>query len=57
MTKNEKQQLETICRYLSDGFADLNCGRISFGVASMDKDKILLDVLLAMGGGKSKQDK
>lgn len=57
MTKHEKQQLETICRYLNDGFADLGCGRISFGVTSVEQAKILLDVLLAMANRKSKQAK
>lgn len=57
MTKHEKQQLETVCRYLNDGFADLGCGRISFGVASVEQAKILLDVLLAMANRKSKQAK
>lgn len=57
MTKHEKQQLETVCRYLHDGFADLGCGRISFGVASVEQAKILLDVLLVMANRKSKQVK
>ncbi|MGL9720491.1 hypothetical protein [Symbiopectobacterium sp.] len=57
MTKHEKQQLELVCRYMNDGFADLGCGRISFGVASVEQAKILLDVLLAMANRKLKQDK
>ncbi|CNJ18467.1 Uncharacterised protein [Yersinia aldovae] len=47
MTKNEKQQLETICRYLKDVFQYLNCGRISIGLSNVEKAEVLLDVLLA----------
>ena len=52
MTKNEKQQLETICRYLKDGFKDLSCGRISYGVSSVEKSELLLDVLLSSEDAK-----
>lgn len=48
MTNGEKQQLETICRYLKEGFQYLNCGRISIGVSNIEKAEVLLDVLLAM---------
>lgn len=48
MTKDEKQQLEIICRYLKDGFQDLNCGRIATGVSNVEKAEVLLDALLAM---------
>lgn len=47
MTNGEKQQLETICRYLKDGFQYLNCGRISIGLSNVEKAEVLLDVLLA----------
>lgn len=48
MTKNEKQQLETIHRYLKDWFQYLNCGRISLGVSNVEKAEILLDVLMTL---------
>ncbi|HFV9291463.1 TPA: hypothetical protein ACIAIE_001265 [Serratia fonticola] len=48
MTKSEKQQPETICRYLKDGFKDLNCGRIGIGIGSVEKAEVLLDAFLAM---------
>ncbi|WP_205959290.1 hypothetical protein [Pantoea stewartii] len=54
MTKNEKQQLETICRYLKDGFKDLNSGRIAIGVSNVEKAEVLLDALLAMEDAKQR---
>lgn len=54
MTKNEKQQLETICRYLKDGFKDLNSGRIAIGVSNVEKAEVLLDALLAMEEAKQR---
>lgn len=48
MTKNEKQQLETICRYLKDGYKFLTCGRTQAGVESIEKAEVLLDVLIAL---------
>jgi len=55
MTINEKQQLETICRYLKDGFRDLNCGRVAIGVSNVEKAEILLDALLAMEDARQKK--
>ncbi|EPB6469328.1 hypothetical protein ACQUW4_004012 [Cronobacter dublinensis] len=55
MTKNEKQQLETICRYLKDGFQDLNSGRIALGKSSVEKAEVLLDALQAMEDMKVKR--
>ncbi|EHE9379692.1 hypothetical protein NOR17_002788 [Salmonella enterica] len=55
MTKSEKQQLETICRYLKDGFVDLDCGRIASGKASVEIAEVLLDALLAMTDKKQKK--
>lgn len=55
MTKDEKQQLEIICRYLKDGFKDLNCGRIAFGASNIEKAEVLLDAMLAMEDSKSKR--
>lgn len=54
MTKNEKKQLETICRYLKDGFKDLNSGRIAIGVSNVEKAEVLLDALLAMEDAKQR---
>lgn len=56
MTKDEKQQLETICRYLKDGFGYLNSGRIGFGVSSVEKAEVLLDALLAMRDAKKRKN-
>lgn len=55
MTKSEKQQLETICRYLKDGFKDLNCGRIAIGMSNVEKAEVLLDALLAMEDAKQRK--
>ncbi|MBE5254525.1 MAG: hypothetical protein E6X23_19945 [Mixta calida] len=55
MTKSEKQQLETICRYLKDGFQDLNCGRIAIGMSNVEKAEVLLDALLAMEDAKQRK--
>lgn len=55
MTKHEKQQLETICRYLKDGFEYLNSGRIAFGVSNVEKAEVLLDALLAMEDAKKRK--
>lgn len=55
MTKNEKQQLETIRRYLNDGFQYLNCRRISLGVSNVEKAEILLDVLMTLADKKPKR--
>lgn len=54
MTKNEKQQLETISRYLKDGFVCLDSGRIQHGKDSVEKAEILVDVLLALADRKKK---
>lgn len=53
MTKHEKQQLETVCRYLKDGYQFLTCGRTLAGVESVEKAEVLLDVLLALSDKKS----
>lgn len=55
MTKDEKQQLETICRYLKDGYQDLDCGRISRGISSINNAEVLLDALLAMEDARLKK--
>ncbi|MEG3112127.1 hypothetical protein SC127_15475 [Pantoea sp. T14] len=55
MTKDEVQQLETICRYLKDGFKDLNCGRIAVGASNVEKAEVLLDALLAMEEAKNRR--
>lgn len=55
MTKNEKEQLETIHRYLKDGFQYLNDGRVSLGVSNVEKAEILLDVLLTLSDKKTKR--
>ncbi|WP_208952086.1 hypothetical protein [Rahnella sp. ChDrAdgB13] len=48
MTNSEKQRLEVICRYLKDGFRDLDCGRIASGISNVNNAEVLLDALLAM---------
>ncbi|WP_312817810.1 hypothetical protein [Atlantibacter subterraneus] len=55
MTKSEKQKLETICRFLKDGFRDLSCGRIAIGISSVNKAEVLLDAMLAMEDAKQKK--
>ncbi|MEG3113436.1 MULTISPECIES: hypothetical protein [unclassified Pantoea] len=56
MTKDEMQQLETICRYLKDGFKDLNCGRIAVGASNVEKAEVLLDALMAMEEAKNRRN-
>lgn len=55
MTKDEKQQLETICRYLKDGYRELDCGRIAIGIQNINNAEVLLDAMLAMEDAKIKK--
>lgn len=55
MTKDEKQQLETICRYLKDGYRQLDCGRIAIGIQNINNAEVLLDAMLAMEDAKLKK--
>ena len=48
MTKDEKRQLEIICRYLKDGYRDLDCGRIAIGISNVNNAEVLLDAMPAM---------
>ncbi|MBF1995628.1 hypothetical protein HW114_09040 [Serratia symbiotica] len=53
--ENEKQQLETVSRYLNDGHQLLNCGRTQAGVNNVEKAGVLLDALLAMQDAKRRK--
>ena len=55
MTKDEKQQLETICRYLKDGYRELDCGRIAIVIHNINNAEVLLDAMLAMEDAKLKK--
>ncbi|HFQ6936216.1 TPA: hypothetical protein ACHSNL_001830 [Klebsiella variicola] len=55
MTKDERQQLETICRYLKDGYRDLDCGRIERGIHNVNNAEVLLDTLLSMEEARLKK--
>lgn len=52
MTKDEKQQLATVERYIESGVSLIDSGRISAGKESMEMAKVLVEVMLSIATRK-----
>jgi len=55
MTKNERHELETISRYIKDGFNLLDSGRIDPGKNSVEMAQMLTEALMARADIKKKK--
>lgn len=53
MTKDERQQLATIARYIESGVSLIDSGRISAGKESTEMAKVLVEVMLSMAAKKN----
>lgn len=48
MTKNEKQQLATVARYIESGASLIESGRIHAGRESVEMARVLVEVMISL---------
>lgn len=53
MTKDEKQQLATLARYIESGVSLIDSGRIHAGKESLEMARVLVEVMLSIAAKKN----